>query len=193
MKALTPEFARLYEGLRQSAVLEKVAAALPAEEAAEALLEKAATDSRVFDLAKTAALGMGSLLESAKPMAQRAAKGLAYGAGAAVPLAIAGNYVADKATESARNRAIEAGAGLAGIGATMYGLHRATQPKTASSDEEKHLKEALKKLASIGYLDELLGGVSADPEVSERSKKLAMEVRLMNREYGVEILRNLMG
>lgn len=192
MKALTPEFARLYEGLRKSASLEKIAAVLPSEEAAAVLIEKMANDSRVFDTAKLAAMGMTSIVDAAKPVMQRVGKGLAYGAGAAIPLAMAGNYVADKATADARNRALETGLGLAGIGATMYGLHRATQPKTAA-DEGANIEDALKKLASIGYLDELLSGACEDKGVSESSKKLATEVRLLNREYGVEILRNLMG
>lgn len=168
---------------------------MPPEEASKVYLEKIANDSRTFETAKLAAGVMGSMLQTGKNvMGSPFGKGLGMAAGAAIPTVMAGNMMSTHAAEQARNKALQTGMGLAGIGASLYGIHHMMQPgQKMASEEEKDYQEALHKLASIGYLDELLGTAELDEKSSEGARKLAAEIRLMNREYCIEILRNLIG
>jgi pyruvate/2-oxoglutarate dehydrogenase complex dihydrolipoamide acyltransferase (E2) component len=188
MQPLSPELGRVYEGLHQGKLLEKKAELASPEEAAKALQEKAVNDFKTFEFAKTAA----GLMNGARAfMGTPFGKGLGVAAGAAIPTVAAGNMISNHATEQARNRALETGVGLAGVGATMYGLHRLAQPKQAS-DEEGQLKNALLKLASVGYLDEMLATATAEA-TTEEARKLAHEVRCLNREFACQVLRDLVG
>lgn len=192
---ITPELLKVYDGLRKSAALDLVATGVEGEELLQVLQAKAANDLNVLQMAKTA--GAGALLSQVGTAAGKflktpVGKGLGYAAGAAVPAVVAGNMIADNASEKFRDRALQAGAGLAGIGATMYGLHRATNSLgKQAADENEAVLEALNKLATIGYLDVFLSETEVDELQTPEARKLATEVRSLNAEYGVSILRNL--
>lgn len=189
MLPISAEMGRLYDGLRQSKLLEKQAEELSGADADRLFQEKASNDYHTFELAKLAA-GWG---DAAKHfMTTPFGKGLGYAAGAAIPTMVAGNMIADHATEQARNKALEAGLGLAAVGGTLYGIHRMVSPKHAT-DEQAELEQALKKLASVGYLDELLSATLSDSETSDEARKLAAEVQALNREFGVSILTEMVG
>lgn len=187
MQPLSPDLARAYEGLHNSKMLEKRASVTSPADSLKALQEKAQNDYNTFELVKQA--GLADLAKN--PIV----RGAGYAAGAAVPAVIAGNMISNHAAEQGRNKALEAGAGLAAIGGTMYGIHRMMQPKTASDAaiEEKDVQEALQKLASVGYIDEMLDVAMSDKTASAEARKLAVEVKYLNREFGCEILRNLVG
>ena len=160
---------------------------------------KIAVDAEVFELIKES--GMASEL------GRKALTGAAYGAGAAVPAALGGSYLLGRAsdetketTEDIRNKILQTALGVGGIGAGMYGLHRLTgggplnlggnAPQVGekrASYEEDHAKELVEKLATVGIVDEMLGNVDTTT-LSEDAQKLAAEIRIMNRGYGVQLL-----
>lgn len=191
MIPMSPALGRVYEGIRRSRQLEKMAGVVTGDDLVRVLASKAENDYATFSFAKEASIGQ-TVANYGKAFASNpAGKGFLMAAGAAVPAVAAGNMISDHATEQARNRALETAGGIAALGGTMYGLHHMmNRNKTASADEEAQVDAAIEKLASIGYLDELLAeAISASTD--EEQKKLAAEVRCMNREYGVEILGNL--
>ena len=67
--------------------------------------------SNVIPQLKSASISLQGL----KPYAQQAGKALAIGTGAAIPLALTGSYLSDKLTTDARNKALQAGAGIAAL------------------------------------------------------------------------------
>ena len=164
---------------------------LSGEELQPVLLQKAAAAVAILEHIKTAGVidGVRSVLSSpgAKDLGRKALTGAAVAGGAAVPAVVAGNMISDRATENARNRALQAGAGLMGMGATMYGLHHlANGQKQASAVDETFLK-----IAAVGYVDEQLGDMLEDPAATPEEKKLAAELKCLNAEYGVELFRSL--
>jgi hypothetical protein len=189
MIPVSAKMGQLLAGLRDSRKLEKVAAVSSGQELELILLSKRAADSKLFETAKEAGVWdtvrNGAQAAWQHPLAGKALAGGAVAAGAAVPAVIAGNMMSDHATEQARNRALEAGVGLAGVGATMYGLHHMVGGNKTAGDEAADLEQALAKLAAVGYLDEQLTKAAAD------GSPQALELRDLNREFGIEILRNL--
>ena len=164
---------------------------LSGEELQPVLLQKAAAAVGILEYIKTASVitGVKDVLTSpaAKEMGRKALTGAAVAGGAAVPAVVAGNMISDRATENARNRALQTGAGLMGMGATMYGLHHLAngQKQASAVDETFH------KLAAVGYVDEQLDGMLEDPAATPEEKKLAAELKCLNAEYGVELFRSL--
>jgi hypothetical protein len=194
MIAISSKMGRLLAGLRSAGQMDKLASEATGEDLEQVLLAKRKADSSLFDLAKEASAldGIRGGLSAAwnHPVAGKMLAGGAAAAGAAVPAVIAGNMISDHATEQARNRALEAGAGLAGLGATMYGLHRMTSNAKTAMEEDLWLTRAVEKLASIGYLDEILTQALVNAD-TDSGRKEAADLRDLNREYGIEILRNL--
>ena len=70
------------------------------------------------------AANASSLISHVTPALKTVGKGMALGAGAAIPLGVAGKVVADDAVENARDKALQAGVGLAGIGSLYHGVTR---------------------------------------------------------------------
>lgn len=194
MIPMSPTLARVYEGLRHSERLDKLAAVAGGEELAQILTEKAASDNATFELAKQASVLEAGLGAGRKFLGSGFGKGMAVAAGAAIPTVMAGNAISNHATEQARNRALETGAGLAAIGGTMYGLHRMANrggQKRASVEEAElaAVDGEIQKLAAVGYLDVQLS--DAIESATEEGAKLASELRSLNREHGIEILTGL--
>ena len=119
---------KIYNKIYHSKKLEKLAKQAEGQERTDLLKKKAEVDVELLQRIKQAAFDGRSMLNAAKSFGGTAAKGLAAGAGATIPLAATGSYLSDKFTEDARNRALQTGVGLAGLGAGLYGIHRATQP-----------------------------------------------------------------
>lgn len=183
-------YKQVIQGLRSSEVWEKNAA----------LQHKAANDQAVFALLKQAAAG---------PLA----KGLMYGAGAAVPATVAGALLINQAgresrktTEDIRNKALQAALGIAGIGGSLYALHRATKPTTKTTTaytrgadgelvpmqqmETKVSTALIEKLATTGFLDVLFEDRCKSEDKGVREK--AAECKALNAEHAVDILRQLL-
>lgn len=57
------------------------------------------------------------------------------------------------------------------------------------AQEEPVLKEAVEKLATVGAIDRMLSILPQN--MSPAAEKLAMELRVVNRSYGVAIMRDL--
>jgi hypothetical protein len=147
------------------------------------LLAKACADSCTLALLQKVAAG---------PLA----KGLMYGAGAALPVGLMGAGLirqaggeSRKTTEDIRNKALQAALGIAAIGGGMYALHR-TQggQKAASVQEEPQI--LLEKLATVGFLDVLFDDQRQNGDEATRTK--AAECWLLNAEHGVDLLRQLL-
>lgn len=178
--------------------LEKIACAFKDDKEVfeKASAAKILVDAEVFALVKKAGL--------ASELGRKALTGAAYGAGAAVPAALGGAYLLDRAgdetketTEDIRNKVLQTALGLSGIGAGMYGLHRLTGggpllqagmrgEKQASSDTGR-VEELVEKLATVGMVDDMLNQINTS-SISEDAKKLAAELKIINRGYGVQLL-----
>lgn len=65
-----------------------------------------------------------SVIEGGKDLGKKVLTGAALGTGAAVPLYIGGSALSDKATEDARNRALQTAAGVGGMAMLGYGANR---------------------------------------------------------------------
>ena len=183
------------ESVRASANLEKLASVTSDENEREELRAlKIAVDAEVFELAKQANAGLGKKLLS----------GLAYGSGAAIPAVLGGSYLlhrsgeeAKDATADVRNKVLQSALGLAGIGAGAYGLQRAFTPpeKRAALEDLKadaQAKEDLvEKLATVALVEDDLSRVDMQP-LSKEAQDLAANLVIMNRAYGVKLLREAM-
>lgn len=190
---MTALYHQVVRGLQVSEALEKHAAA---HDDAEALTLKAAQDLTLLQLVKQAsALDTLKALGS-KVMEHPIGRGAAYGAGAAVPAALAGNYLISRSGEEARetasdirNKALQTALGLGGVGAGLMAVHRLTQPpdKTASLDHEA----LLEKLATVGFLEALFED-QATHGTSEEVRKQASECRMLNAEHGIDLLKQLL-
>lgn len=189
---MSPELGRVYDGLHKSQLLSKLAELVSGGELEVVLAEKAKNDTATFEFAKQAALLETGMNAARRFVGTPFGKGMAVAAGAAIPAVVAGNAISDHATASARDRALQTGVGLAGLGATMYGLHRLANRGQKMASDETEIQTALDKLAAVGYLDELLTEIRGK-DMSLEMAKLASELRDLNREYGVEILTALVG
>lgn len=172
-----------YKNLSTSKLLEKLA-----EDGDSALQEKvalarAALDDELFYHVKAA----GWL------PASRLARGALLATGAAVPLGLAGYWLKNQISDTGdelRNRVIQTALALAGVGAGLYGLHRATTGgEKEASDEQEYMDEAITKLATVGVVEGILDALPAT--LSDDAKKLAAEIRILNRGYGTQLLREL--
>lgn len=70
----------------------------------------------------------------------------------------------------------------------LYDSHRAVSDKTASVDTAD---EAIEKLAAVVYVDTVLKAASDNMSGEQLSQ--THHLRLLGREYGVELLKNLVG
>lgn len=197
-------YKQVIQGLRSSEVWEKNAA----------LQQKTANDQAVFALLKHAAAGAIT-----KYLGSPLVKGLMYGTGAAIPVAGAGALLINQAgresretTKDIRNKALQAALGIAGIGGSLYALHRATKPTTKTttaytrgpdgeltpmkqmqtkvSETHEDPGTLVEKLATAGFLDVLFEQQRASANVDMRTK--AAECQALNAEHAVDILRQLL-
>lgn len=194
---------RILRSVNTSKQLEKIASDFQDD---PEIFEKAATvkimvDAEIFSMIKKAGV-MGEL-------GRKALTGAAYGTGAALPVALGGSYLLDRAgdetketTEDIRNKVLQAALGVGGIGAGLYGLHRlvggdpvdinqignALQGrKKQAAHDANDAEELVEKLAAVGMIEEMLDRVNVE-NLSSDAQKLAAEIRIINRGYGVQLL-----
>jgi len=183
--------------IRQTNVLEKYAATTACDDVLEM---KSAQALDILSYIKKASkeAGLQQILEQ---IPEGTRKGLAYGAGAMVPITAGGAYIAHRRNVEAkdtathlRNQALLAALGIGGLGAVLVGLHRSLSPTKEASiashtiDTEDLL---LEKLATVGFLDVILEAQeknSADTTLRQD----AMECRRLNAEYGLDLLQQLL-
>lgn len=207
---MNPQFYQtVIKGLRESAALEDYLN----KRADDHVLEtKTAHDVQLFQQVKEASIA--DLARSA------AGSTLGKSLAVAAPATAGGAYLLHRAGEEARdtsadlrNKALQTGLGLAGIGAGLYGLHRLTQPNTTQSvrteydpttgtmgpmrltmSKRSSVQEApqqlLEKLATVGFLDTVLEAQEKHADAQVRQD--AQECRLLNAEHGIDILRQLL-
>lgn len=190
---LNPYLVQISRGVNTAKRLEKIAAQFhddveivkSASEARELVIDE------VFDMCKKA----GAISAKALTAGDAALKGLGWGVGLGVPAIGVGAYLSHKsedATADMRNKILQTGLGLAGIGAGLYGLHRLANQgeKQASSSDDKYA-ELVEKLAAVDHVESTLAKASLE-KLSGDAAKLAREVRTLNRAYGVQLLHEAM-
>lgn len=211
-----PRLVDIQRGVRTAKRLEKIAAHYADDpEVIEKLANaKVRVEAEVFGLIKQAAGGMVRRFFSSAP-GKAFGKSLGIGAGLAVPTALTGAYLlgkgreeAERTAEAVRNKVLQGALGVAGIGLGSYGLGRALgapanpmewlqQPtaaagKTASAkdaNDKERLAEAVEKLATVGALESMLDLLP--DTLDAETTKLAAEIRVLNRSYGIHILHEL--
>lgn len=155
----------------KSRELGKLASSVSGDQAASALHEKAAADASLYNLIEKVA---NNLIENLKTLKNPIVKGLAMGAGLAVPGVIAGKYLINDAEDSAKN-VIYPALGAAGIGAGLYGLSQMFGGSDNGSAPGKRASEDLIKQGSAAFLVAAdlvkVAQETEDPEL----KKLANE------------------
>jgi hypothetical protein len=182
----------VYRSVDTSMRLEKVAQYYANDEETKtaAIKAKIAVDAEVFELVKRAALK--------SELARSALKGLAYSAAPLAGVGLVGHSLLSKAksnaadvAEDVRNKVLQTGLGLAGIGAGMYGLHRLTgggaKHQKEGADHQAELGELVAKLAAVGKIEDNFDHLDFE-SLSPDAQKLACEVRVLNRGYGVQLL-----
>lgn len=186
---LSPILKDLDIAVRAASVLSKTASADD-----ETSLE---AGRRVMRLAKKA----GADLPTANALISKALKGLAVGAGAAIPAAAIGSYMADRLTASSAAEAQKtrdflenAALSLAGAGLGLYALNNMDEPQpmgryVMASRHKEAQAELVEKLATLGYIDAQLD--QWKPE-SEEGLKLAADVRKLNDGYLVQLLSEIL-
>lgn len=115
------------------------------------------------------------------------------GADAAVDLArVASEVFEDVLLKSASYGASDTphhvAANMAAFAVDLFDSARATGAKTAS---ENDATDAIEQLATVAYLDTMLKSASAN--LSGEALDTAYRAQLLGREYGVELLRSLVG
>ena len=202
---LPPRLVDIFRSVSTSARLEKIAASKNPVVQEKASLVKIAVDAEIFALIKTAM----------NPWTKKVLTGMAVSGGAAVPAGLTGAALlhgaeekAQRTTSDIRNKVLQTALGLAGIGTGLYGLHRLSggesvgglidkikgqnpeqvqgQDLKSASDNNALSEDSIEKLATVGVIDALLDEVPAS--VSDETKKLATEIRILNRGYGVRLL-----
>ena len=155
----------------KSRELGKLASSVSGDQAASALHEKAAADASLYNLIEKVA---NNLIENLKTLKNPIVKGLAMGAGLAVPGVIAGKYLINDAEDSAKN-VIYPALGAAGVGAGLYGLSQMFGGSDNGSAPGKRASEDLIKQGSAAFLVAAdlvkVAQETEDPEL----KKLANE------------------
>jgi hypothetical protein len=174
------------EQIRKAEVLEKHAATNP-----DLLDTKVAFDRALFGQLKEA--GTAELIQ--RILANPVGRGAAYGLGAAIPATGAGALLihqageeSRKSIEDARNKALQAALGIGGIGAGLYGLHKLTSREKRGDAEQQEL---LEKLATVGYLDEVLEH-QIKTAASTEVRVQAQRCHALNAEHGIDILKQLL-
>jgi hypothetical protein len=127
---------------------------------------------KAYEIVKKAAVGGLSLANIAslakKIPKSNFGKGLALGAGVAIPGYIAGKHLIDYGTDQARNKALQVAGGAAAIGTALYGLHRMmASPQKQAMDSYSTLEDTINKIASASYLDTLLETGSLDTALTK--------------------------
>lgn len=210
MFPIHPNVPNIHRSVRTSKRLAKLAKAYADD---QEVLEKIAqakirVDDEIFEMIKHASkAGWLSRFFASKPGALAAkttavaapVAGLGYLTGSS--LLSKGRETAEQTAEAVRNKVLQGALGVAGIGLGTYGLGRLMgapespmdwlkSPKQASTvDSESRIKEAIEKLATVGAVEGMLDML---PEkLDNETTKLATEIRLMNREYGIHILNEL--
>lgn len=195
----SPKMAQIIRCVDTSKRLEKIAIDFRDDQEVfeKASAAKILIDTEVFELIKQADIKS----ELAAQFGRRALKGLGYGAGLALPMTVGGTYLLNRAGEESRettadirNKILQTALGLGGVGAGLYGLHRLTgggpllagDEKRASAPQEEVVTELVEKLATVGIIDSMLAGIGSD--ISKETQKLATEIQILNRGYGVQLL-----
>lgn len=213
MIPIHPRVPDIHRSVRTSKRLTKLAEAYADD---QEVLEKIAqakilVDNEIFEMIKQASkAGWLSRFFASKPGALAAkttavaapVAGLGYLTGSS--LLSKGREEAERTAEAVRNKVLQGALGVAGIGLGTYGLGRIMGApespmdwlkgpsrgiKRASANPEGRIKEAVEKLATVGAIE---GMFDMLPDtLDEETTKLAVELRTMNREYGIHILNEL--
>jgi hypothetical protein len=148
-------------------------------------------NAEIFGMVKKAAVE-DAASKVLPALGQGLGRGLAYGAGIAAPVVLGGAYLMHRAKNNAaetardvRNQILLTALGLGGVGAGLYGLKRLGEKQASLRDEAK--LELLEKLATVGILEDLFSGLDRE-KLSSESRRMANEMQLMNRDYGVQLL-----
>jgi len=197
---MVPKFSsqlvRILRSVNTSKQLEKIASDFQddPEVFEKASAVKILVDAEIFGMIKQAGI--------ASTLGRKALTGAAYGVGAGLPVALGGSYLLGRAGEETRettgdirNKVLQTALGVGGIGAGLYGLHRLMggEPVSLRSGEKKasfqedEVTELAEKLAAVGLIEEMLDRVDTE-KLSEDAQKLATEIRVINRGYGVQLL-----
>ena len=204
--ALHPKLAQVYRLVELSNKLEKVAASYKddPEVLTKTLVVKLSVDNQAFDIVKEA-LDLNALKTLGKP--------LAWGLGVGAPAVLGGRHLINKfydrseeATGDVRNKILQTALGLAAIGGGLYGMHRLTggaplggyppekktekpaapKPKEKAASLNTLPEEAIEKLATVGVVEGMLSSLPAS--TPDETLKLAAEIRVLNRGYGMHLL-----
>jgi len=185
--------------LTQNQVLEKYAATSVHDDALE-LKSTQALD--LLQYVKEASKGE-ALKQLVEKVPEGVRKGLAYGAGAMVPVAAGGAYLMHRGGEEAkntathvRNQALLAALGIGGVGAGLMGVHRALTPKQQVTTNKvgsvvDHENVLIEKLATVGYLETILE-VQEKHGANAEVRRDATECRRLNAEHGLDILQQML-
>lgn len=214
MPTLLQCYHTVYRALKQAEVLEKYAAAQIQDEVLEL---KSAQALDILQFLKEASKGE-VLKQLVGKVPEGVRKGLAYGAGAMVPVTAGGAYLAHRAGEEAkdtashiRNQALMTALGVGGVGAGLMGLHRALTPSKQTSVSygmtpegmrpmHAHInkmgavretdEQLIEKLATVSYLDVILEAQEKNANVA--IQRDAFECRRLNAEHGLDILQQML-
>ena len=131
------------------------------------------------------------------------AKGLAWGTGLAIPTALVGHHLINKAHDDAkdvvhdaRNQALLTAAGIGGMKTLGEGLQRLIPHKYEHSGATTYpggdvyssfMTGKMAKLAAILYLDDFL-----ENQLNQTRDKTAEECFVYNREVGMALLREIL-
>jgi hypothetical protein len=77
---------------------------------------------------------------------------------------------------------------MAELAVSVYGFNKLATSEVATPNPI--LRDAISKMATVGAIEGMLNQLPSN--VSEETQKLAMEIRALNRGYGVTILNDLL-
>ena len=157
----------------RSRALGKLAASTTGDRATNVLREKMASDARVVDLLEKTAVGLPAVFKTIK-VPEALKKGLGYGAGAAVPLGLAGAGLVGMAGNEAEDRMTsmlgKGMAGVAALGVGAYGMHNLGKRMDRSSRTDEGFKR-YDTMRNMGRRHSLMDMSSADAMRNHLSKK----------------------
>lgn len=210
---LHPRLAEVFRSISTSAQLEKIAESQNLALREKAVLAKIAVDAEIFDLIKTALNPWAKKVLTGMAVGGGAAVPAGLAGSALLGQA---EEKAKRTTADIRNKVLQTALGLAGIGGGLYGLHRlgggepigelisrargqdgapdqSLVPGQNEVPDQKQASntgvlpdDAIEKLATVGVIDALLDEVPDN--ISDDARKLAAEIRILNRGYGVKLL-----
>lgn len=220
MYPIDPRLPAIHESILASKRLEKLAEIYADDaEVLEKIAEaKVRVDDEIFSMAKEAGVGWEAAKQYFRSggAGKTALKGLIGGAGVGLGLGVPAYMVGSgllrrgrEETEATaadiRNKVLQTALGVGGIGAGLYGLHKLVGGKAPGgkdgasgvlgllpkfgSDEEARVEETLEKLAAVGTIEGMLDLLP--DTLDEETQKLASEIRMLNRSYGVHLLYGL--